>query len=323
MFTSTRVGINARPQLLRHTAVAGPSRVRLVLASRNVSTVPIGGSKDGSPKSQDGSSFEDKIAILEHINRKGLPRDFDHSKIPFDLLDHYIPQPLAVVKHSGQGQFKDTLSWVRGRLSNSWLNAINLFFWARQKPFLGIAGLSRPKRRWSPQIFLAQSTNPNSWLAPLRQTALDVYVKMNEAQSKGDLKSLPSLSAGRMLEENRKRIKALGSDKTVVWKFHGEASPTQCLSVRTLDQDTYQGGVTKSAKQLIMAQVLMKLDTYQSLQIYDKRTGKLLASKGTPEAPARVTEHIVFERRLLSPGQWYIRDQLYPGVELQKNSLGF
>ncbi|KAG8891311.1 hypothetical protein FRC01_014774 [Tulasnella sp. 417] len=323
MFSSTRVGINARSQLLRHTPVAGPSRVRLVLASRNVSTIPIGGSKDGSPKSQEGSSFEDKIAILEHINRKGFPSDFDHSKIPFDLLDHYIPQPLAVVKHSGGSKLKDTLTWVKGRLSNSWLNAINLFFWARQKPFLGIAGLARPKRRWSPQVFLAQSTSPSSWLAPLRETALDVYIKMNEAQSKGDLKSLPGLSAGRMLDENRKRIKALGSDKTVVWKFHGEASPTQCLSVRSLDQDTYQAGGAKGAKQLIMAQVLMKLDTYQSLQIYDKRSGKLLASKGTPESPARVTEYVVFERRLLSPGQWYIRDQLFPGVELKKNSLGF
>ncbi|KAG8988612.1 hypothetical protein FRB90_002657 [Tulasnella sp. 427] len=323
MFSSTRVGINARPQLLRHTSIAGPSRGRLLLASRNVSTVPIGGSKDGSPKSQDGSSFDDKIAILEHINRRGFPKDFDHSKIPFDLLDHYIPQPLAVATASGGVQLKDTLAWLRGRLSNSWLNAINLFFWARQKPFLGISGLSRPKRRLSPQIFLAQSTSPNAWLAPLRQAALDVYINMNEAQSKGDLKSLPDLSAGRMLEESRKRIKALGSDKTVVWKFHGEASPTQCLSVRTLDQDTYSGGGVKGAKQLIMAQVLMKIDTYQSLQIYDKRSGKLLASKGTPESPARVTEYIVFERRLLAQGQWYIRDQLFPGVELQKNSLGF
>lgn len=90
MFSSTRVGINARPQLLRHTAVAGPSRVRLVLASRNVSTVPVGGSKDGSPKTPEGSSFEDKIAILELINRRGLPRDFDHSKIPFDLLGEFV-----------------------------------------------------------------------------------------------------------------------------------------------------------------------------------------------------------------------------------------
>lgn len=55
--------------------------------------------------------------------------------------------------------------------------------------------------------------------------------------------------------------------------------------------------------------------------IYDKKTGRVLASKGTPEAPARVVEYMVLEKRMQMDGRWYIRDQLYPGASVKRTAL--
>lgn len=40
------------------------------------------------------------------------------------------------------------------------------------------------KRRYSPQLFQAQSTDPKAWIAPVREELLDVYKRVNEAIAK-------------------------------------------------------------------------------------------------------------------------------------------
>lgn len=67
-----------------------------------------------------------------------------------------------------------------------------------------------------------------------------------------------------MLEESRRRIKSIGPGRVMDWRFHGEASPTQCLSIRTMDLSAFTG---TTYKKLIMAQVLVKLDTLQVRRI--------------------------------------------------------
>jgi len=255
--------------------------------------------------------------MLDMIERRGLPKDWDTSHATFELLDHHIPVPLFEMR--SPNRLKGAWDWLRSRASNGFLNAFTLFLMAGQKPFLGIPGLPSPKRRWSPQIFRAQSLSPDSWTAPLREHALQTYIKMNEAQSNGNLKALEALTQGRMLSETRKRVKSIGNDKLSVWKYHGEASPLQCLSVRSLDLNAFQ---ETKLKKLIVAQALVKIDTMQSLLVYNKKTGQLVTSKGTPESPVRVTEYMVLERRMLADGVWYIRDQLYPGARVEHTALG-
>lgn len=58
----------------------------IYMRSRNVSTV--------KPPSD---SIEDKLKILDYIERKGLPKDWDPSAIPFDLLGRH---PSVCRKHS-------------------------------------------------------------------------------------------------------------------------------------------------------------------------------------------------------------------------------
>ncbi|KAG8897238.1 hypothetical protein FRB99_008348 [Tulasnella sp. 403] len=260
-------------------------------------------------------TYEQRLEMLDVFDRRGLPAGYDMQNAPIHLLDHRLPVPLSQVT-STKG-LKGIWEWIRGTTSNHLQNAVNLFFLARQKPFLGLRDVPTPKRRWSPQVFRVQSVSPNSWLAPLRDAALRTYVTMNEAQSSGDVKALSNVTQGRMRVEATQRLKG-SKDKLLVWKYHGEAEPIRCLSLRTLDNDTPD---QKKRTKVMIAQVLMKLDTLQSLRIYDKRTGKLLKEMGTPEKPMRVAEYMVFERRLLSDGRWYIRDQLFPGALVKVDSL--
>lgn len=55
--------------------------------------------------------------------------------------------------------------------------------------------------------------------------------------------------------------------------------------------------------------------------IYDKGTGRLVASKGTAEAPTRIVEYMVLEKRMQLDGGWYFRDQLYQGAPVKHNAL--
>ncbi|KAG8986825.1 hypothetical protein FRB94_002423, partial [Tulasnella sp. JGI-2019a] len=108
---------------------------------------------------------------------------------------------------------------------------------AKYPPFLGIPNLPVPKSRWSLGIFGTMSTSPNAWIAPLRKHTLDIYTRLNEAQASGDVKAIGTLVRGRMDDEVRQRIRDLPKGQMMVWKIHGEAGPTQCLSIRTIDDD--------------------------------------------------------------------------------------
>lgn len=175
------------------------------------------------------------------------------------------------------------------------LSEFSLFFFASHRPWLGLKGVKGPKRRWSLQLFQTRSVKHTAWLAPLREEALQTYIKINQAQSRfvpsslpsirpvieellssGDYRTIDTLTHGKFNEEVRKRVKSMPSanDKLLVWKYHGEASPTQCLSIRTFDDDVFYGTQTKKngngkkrgGKRLMAAQVLMKLDTLQVRQ---------------------------------------------------------
>lgn len=66
-----------------------------------------------------------------------------------------------------------------------------------------------------------------------------------------------------MEEEVRQRIRDLPKSQTMVWRLHGEASPTQCLSIRTLDDDNMGSSGANRKSRLLVTQVLMKFDTHQ------------------------------------------------------------
>ncbi|KAG8882093.1 hypothetical protein FRB98_003930 [Tulasnella sp. 332] len=264
-------------------------------------------------------SMDDQLEVLDVLNRRGWPEEWDRHNSPVLLLDHYLPVPASRL---GEGNLlKGLWQTTRLSLSNRFQNVFNLSMLARHRPFLGIPNLSNPKSRWSLGVLGTMSTGPNAWIAPLRKHSLDIYTHLNEAQASGDLKAIGTLARGRMEEEVRQRIRDLPKNQMMVWKLHGEASPTQCLSIRTIDDDNMSSSSTKRKAKLLVTQVLMKFDTHQSLMIYDKKTGRLLASKGTPEAPTRIVEYMVLEKRMQMDGRWYIRDQLYPGTSVKRTAL--
>ncbi|KAG8948215.1 hypothetical protein FRC03_000798 [Tulasnella sp. 419] len=70
-----------------------------------------------------------------------------------------------------------------------------------------------------------------------------------------------------------------------------------------------------------MVQALVKFDTLQSLSVYNKKSGKLLQSRGTKEEPARVIEYMVLEKRVQTETPWMIRNQLLEGVKAKYDEL--
>lgn len=79
----------------------------------------------------------------------------------------------------------------------------------------------------------------------------------------GDLKSIANLARDRLYEEVRQRVRDVPKNRLMVWKLHGEASPSQCLSIRTIDNEGEGGKTPKEVKKLLVTQVLMKFDTHQ------------------------------------------------------------
>ena len=53
----------------------------------------------------------------------------------------------------------------------------SLYLMAKANSIPGV----KVKSAWSKQLFSASSTKPDTWLAPFRQAALEVYKQVNEA----------------------------------------------------------------------------------------------------------------------------------------------
>lgn len=123
-----------------------------------------------------------------------------------------------------------------------------------------------------------------------------------------------------------KRMRAQDRNLTYLWKFHGEGTSCEVLSIRS-----YQGNLDKLDPVFghrLVIQVLVKFDTsqvrfyfqwyvivnlrlLQSLRVYNK-TGRMVAGDTQPK---RVVEYLVLQKRGWLDGPWTIRDQLFEGLD--------
>lgn len=232
--------------------------------------------------------------------RQPTPTAYTQTAQVLPLLDLHIPTPYRDAVQTF-GQIPGSWRWLKFTASEFVANAIhtNGFF-----KYNAIPDLKTPRPgRWSLEIFRLRSTKPTAWATPLRELALAQYIKFNEAQARGDIKAMHLFAIPPMTNIARDRIRGRKTTK-LVWKYHGEAGTSQCLSIRTIP-DTGFGLPTLQAGAI---QLLVRFDTYQSLAIYDSR-GNLL--KGSTTDKNRVVDYMVFERKMWDPVGWVLKAQVY------------
>ncbi|KAG5341350.1 hypothetical protein C0989_011229 [Termitomyces sp. Mn162] len=169
--------------------------------------------------------------------------------------------------------------------------------------------------RWPWRLATTTSVAESSWLSPLRKSALDTYCKLNTALAKRDDQTIKELASSTYQDQILRLRKKQRWDCKYFWHFHKEVTPARVLSIRAapgyLAIDPPKFGNRNAV------QALVRIDTEQSLEIYTDLGVPLHtpAAKhvkgGSTAEPVRVTEYLVFEKKMWYDGPWVIREQLW------------
>ncbi|KAF9450304.1 hypothetical protein P691DRAFT_810616 [Macrolepiota fuliginosa MF-IS2] len=238
-----------------------------------------------------------------------------------ETLDVMIPHPILSSGHQLDG--------LRGRWSQFWKNRLNdlknttsMVALASHNALPGINTANdrflKKLFRWPFYTFGAKSTSPTSWLAPTRKIALDTYLQLNTAMAKNDSKEIKRLASNSFLTDVLAAQKKRSSAYTYFWRFHREVNPTQIVSLRVTEG--YLAPDDPKFGNRLMVQALVKFDTEQSLEIYDRRGNALhtpaadaaeTPSGVVPAEKQHVVQYLVLEKRMWYDGPWLIRDQVW------------
>ncbi|KAI0631235.1 hypothetical protein C8Q77DRAFT_1062544 [Trametes polyzona] len=245
---------------------------------------------------------EEELNALEALHRMVERNELDVSSAPLGMLDLHVPswrstKPGATIVDHLRAILQTQRNWI--------FNARALYRMAKEKSILGV----KVKSPWSWQLFSTQSTKPDSWLAPFRQAALEVYKQVNEAVAARDEKTIKRLTAGEQTVAYTKLIRNQDPRFINVWKFHGERTPCKVVSIRALE--AYYGAKAPRMGSRLAVQAVVRFDTLQSVETYSKKTG---ARIGETE-PKPVVEYLIFQKRMWFDSPWVIRDRLYEGLE--------
>lgn len=243
-----------------------------------------------------------------------------------ESLDVMIPASVTWKNFSIKRMFKNLFN----NRQNALKNAISLYVLAASD---ALPGISLEKTRWWQKLlwpykaFTTQSVKRGAWMQPLAQIALETYQKINTAVARHEEKGVKTYTTSdyqkHMLDLTRSRKRGGFS---FIWRFHNEVQPTRIVSLRVTDG--YLGSEKPRLGHRYLVHALVRLDTEQSLEIYDSRgsvlhepAGPKTESGTTPAHPKRVTEYLVLEKRLWYNSPWAFREQLWeipPGIEEKK-----
>lgn len=291
--------------LLLSTNVLAPCRIlRPFVLRANASTkASLSGNKAKGQNDQvlteDSSPEQIAIATKMQLMAEQNKLNFDVYAIPPPLLDLRVPGPVFERGATLQQTWRN----LENNLANSISNTVSMFRIARHHSFPWNPRLSP----WSTQIFKTASTQPESWLAPLREIALDRYKVLNDAVASHKSNVIGLYAAGTYKERLLQRAKALQRSKPskstrITWKLHSLASPVQCVSIRS--QQGHMGTQELTLGTKYFVQACIKFDTWQSISV---------DSASATSEPKRVVEYLVFEKRMWYDEPWTVRDQLWPG----------
>ncbi|KAF8635415.1 hypothetical protein AX15_000409 [Amanita polypyramis BW_CC] len=241
-----------------------------------------------------------------------------------DTLDVIMPSPVTSAARSRFPSFRPMLDQFFNNRLNDSKNATSLLLLAKADAIPGV-DLSKVSlfqklvTSWPWRIFTAQSTRTGSWLEPLRKLALSTYKDLNVAVAQQDDKQIKRLTAASHQDNVLRMLKKTQNPShTYIWRFHREVSPTKVLSIR--GTEGHLGAEDPKFGNRMLVHALLKFDTEQSLEVYDKRGralhkpvdgGPSFGQGAVPAQRRRVTEYLVIEKRMWYDGPWTFREQMY------------
>ncbi|KAF8223043.1 hypothetical protein L208DRAFT_1412543 [Tricholoma matsutake] len=252
-----------------------------------------------------------------------------------ETLDVQIPYS---VKFSARKNYPSLRAMFNQFLENRYndaKNATSLLLLAQADAIPGV-DLSEATRiqtfitQWPWRIFTTTSVKPDAWIASLRQTALSTYQQLNAALARQHSTTVKKLSTHTYQDQLLRLMKKNQPGVKYIWRFHRELSPTRVISIRA--SEGYLAAEDPKFGNRMMIHALVRIDSEQSLEMYDMwgkpmhrpATGdgvaKLASMSGYGNWPSerkRVTEYLVFEKRMWYDGPWAVREQLWeaPGKE--------
>ncbi|KZT31512.1 hypothetical protein SISSUDRAFT_717614 [Sistotremastrum suecicum HHB10207 ss-3] len=179
------------------------------------------------------------------------------------------------------------------------------------------------------QMFDFASTKENAWIAGIRWSALEAYLKICYARAKGDRSIIRAYASdpfrSLLLEETRQRKIAANLSSTnsslghtYVWKYHGEASPCRVRSLRI--RPVHFGRTAPSTGNRLAAHILVSFDTHQSLAVYNAQGRRIDALSTRVGETKRVIENFALEKRMWYNTPWMLKQEMWEGVEAKYRS---
>ncbi|KAJ3566484.1 hypothetical protein NP233_g6973 [Leucocoprinus birnbaumii] len=230
------------------------------------------------------------------------------------------------------GQKSETLDGLKGawkqfmaNRQNDIKNMVSLLVLAQANAIPGVNtgydGFFKRMFQWPFYIFSTRSTKESSWLASTRSLFLDTYKELHHAIAKNDMKTIKYLTSDSFAIDTINTQKKQNTDLSYIWRFHREVNPTQIVSLRCIE--AYLATEDPKIGNRLMVHALVKFDTEQSLEIYDRKgyalhqpaqgsTPRDVAVGGPiPAVRRNVVQYFVFEKRMWYDSPWVIREQLW------------
>ncbi|KAI3601291.1 hypothetical protein WG66_013303 [Moniliophthora roreri] len=330
----------------RHVSTGVPSpavTARKANAEPQTQTKPQGHKgKSASVKNMDQAALVRNIETIQATYQDDPYHDIWAQNVP--VMDLELPYRTAVwggSKYFSLGErikqiITNRRNWLKSSFAKVMMWSNNSFPGLDLWDFRGI-------KYWiyTLPLEVMRSTRSTYWLEGLRKEAFESYCQVQKAIARNDSGLVEVYASAKTpYHHDIKRLmaKSRGSGCAYVWNLHAPPNPkhthTTILSIRASPTHL---GPREPPEGRLTVQALVKVQTYQSLEIYDRHAKPLHeAAENTPpvlttsysasnqrfikqrtSAPVNeVTEYFVFEKKMYMPTmKWVIRERLYPAED--------
>ncbi|KAG5637023.1 hypothetical protein H0H81_006058 [Sphagnurus paluster] len=295
-------------------------------AARDLRKTAAGGVSYKIPeKKEEALTEEEQMAQVEQImNMSTLFPTADPWGQRVETLDVTIPYSTKLSHRKDYADWRSWFDqWVANRYSGA-KNYVSMMMLAQQNAIPGI-DLSEATRlqkyitQWPWRLATTTSIAPGSWMEPLRKAALQSYTQLSLALARQDDKAIKELSTSVYQDHVLRTRRKQSPNFTYLWRLHKEVTPARVISIRATEG--YLATEDPKFGNRMMVHALVRLDTEQSLEIYDRlgnpvharasNAAELGSSSKHPAERRRVQEYLIFEKRMWYDGPWVIREQLW------------
>ncbi|KAF5381363.1 hypothetical protein D9615_008301 [Tricholomella constricta] len=275
-------------------------------------------------KKEEALTEEEQMAQVEQImNMSNVFPTADPWGQRVETLDVMIPYSTQLANRQDYPTWRAMFDQFLQNRHNDAKNFTSMLMLAHENAIPGVDLLESTRTQkyltqWPWRLFTTTSVMKGSWTETLRQLALESYRQLNFALSRQDDQTIKELSTSVYQDHIMHLRKRQQSHFTYLWRFHKEVTPARVVSIRATEG--YLATDEPKFGNRMMVHALIRLDTEQSLEIYDRQGNPVHTRPANaaelnfgkyPAERRRVTEYLVFEKRMWYDGPWVIREQLW------------